>query len=233
MKKEFKRKSEIHNLIRKAFNRGMDINDNESVKDFVDNIMDNYDTKPETLAYIVQSVNRYALANEFRKANNKQVYPNINLINVVKFCNSYGYNNIYTVINDALSSKFTSKNMNKTASKATIHDYHTMKKAASRSEDLMKEFNKDEKFKDVVNRENAKLASLLEDMSETYWQIPHVESFIKAAHMDNDKITKEILDVARNTKVDAACKYANSGLNGMGKLMSLINEIKLIKRNIK
>ena len=149
-KKTFKKKNEIHNHIRRAFNNGLSISDLEEVKDFVDDIDSKYELKPETLAYLVQSINRYALANEFRKANQKQTYPTLNLIDVVTFCKDYGYENIYTNINDELSFKFARKNREgKTASRKTLGEYNAMKKAASLN-------NKESEFKNDIHLNRAK-----------------------------------------------------------------------------
>jgi len=225
-KSEFKKKSQIHNLIRKAFNDGMEVSDLTSVKGFVDKINTEYDLKPETLAYVVQSVNRYALANEFRKSNQEQVYPKIDLVNVIDFCKQYGYSNIYTTINDELSFKFSKlNNEGKTAAKHTYNDYATMKKAASLN-DKEREFNEDKTMSRINNFAYSKKAHLVDEMVEVYWQTPNIERFIKAASLDTSVASKELIDKAREQKVFTSAKYAGKEIDGFNKIMNLINEIK-------
>lgn len=207
MKRNFTKKNEITHKIRDFFREGGSTSDVEGVVKFVKDLDERYVLTPELLAFIVQKVNAFQLFQVFKENKAKQVYPKINLINVVDFCREhFGYEDIYARIHSNLLSKIDDRSIKKAAS---LNYYSELNKAASKNENIRNTLEKDEKMTDIKKFAESKLHHKFNMLVENYWSLMNIENFIKVSKLDTDVNLKEILDVLRDSKITTYRKEAS------------------------
>ena len=205
-KLKFNKKNEITHLVRDFFREGGTTSDTTKVLDFVKGIDDKYHLTPELLAFIIQKVNAFQLFQIFKNNKSKQVYPKIEVIDVVDFCKEhFDYEDIYKTINNNLLSKINSSTSLK---KASTRDYYELNKAASKNDNIKNTMEEDEIMSDIKKFASSQLHHKFNMLVEKYWSLNNIENFIKVSRLDNDINLKEILDVVRDSKITTYTKEA-------------------------
>jgi len=184
-KKKFTKKNEVTHLIRDFFREGGNTSNLNEVLEMVKGLNEKYFMPPELLAFVLQKINAFQLFQVFKDNKSKQVYPKIDLIDVVKFCkDNFGYDDIYKTINSTLLSKIDERTPIKKA--ASLDYYSSLKKAASKNENIKNTLEEDEKMTDLNKFASSKLHYKFSSLIENYWSLTGIETFIKVAGLDTD-----------------------------------------------